>query len=547
MSKKIIQGLSYDRVSSFGQVSNPDGSIRDDASPDAQRKRCINHVEHLSKKYDTDYEIIEFISDVAYSGKNTDRPGYQHMLSRIASGRIKFVIAAELSRLSRSVTDFLALVALCQKYGVSIIILGLDLDTSTPFGKMMIVILVSLAQFERETTGLRVRENALVRLIKDGKINGTAEILGLDCDPDRKGHYIRNEEEILRLEKILRIYLKVPSKKALLKTANEQGLGGKDSVELTPKMVETILGNVQWRYRGLWRANRQNEDVDTSNLPESKQYKIVKLPHGPLLEKELLDAVEEKLRDMRSMRKKTGVENFTYLLSCVLKHEDGSKFTGAVAKNRQYRYYYNQKHKIRIPCANLEKFVMSKIKQAFFESDVFSGMLADMVRRRQEGLPKIDAEIRIVESELKKLDASNENLRQKLLNLDTQKLSFMTWLENEVEKQQLSRANKEKELERLLSVKAEALKEVKLDDLAALTKDYLKTFDTLTGTERRNEIEKLVECIVVKSGNKLELNFNFSPLCPSRGQRWKNSSDSLFNGGSDGTRTHDLRRDRASL
>ncbi len=87
--------------------------------------------------------------------------------------------STELSRLSRNVGDFLDLVSHCEKNKVDIIVIGLQLDTSTPIGRVLVIILVALAQFEREMTSMRVKENALSRLLKDGKINGSAEILGL--------------------------------------------------------------------------------------------------------------------------------------------------------------------------------------------------------------------------------------------------------------------------------------------------------------------------------------------------------------------------------
>lgn len=76
----------------------------------------------------------------------------------------------------------------------------------------MVIILVALAQFEREMTSQRVKENALSRLLKDGKINGAAEILGLDRDPDRRGHFIPNKAELKQAEQLFRYFLEVPSK-----------------------------------------------------------------------------------------------------------------------------------------------------------------------------------------------------------------------------------------------------------------------------------------------------------------------------------------------
>ena len=192
-NKKVKRGISYGRVSTYDQAFNIDGNRREDASPEAQRSRCLDHVRFLNSKGKGDYQILEHISDEGFSGKNTNRPGYQKMLDLVSSNIIDFIVASELSRISRSVIDFLELVAHCEAHDVDLVIIGLDLDTSSPIGRVMVIILVALAQFEREMTSQRVKENALNRLLKDGKINGAAEILGLGRDPERTGHFLVNE------------------------------------------------------------------------------------------------------------------------------------------------------------------------------------------------------------------------------------------------------------------------------------------------------------------------------------------------------------------
>ncbi len=208
-NKKTKRGISYGRVSTFDQAFNKDGNRREDASPEAQRSRCSDHVRFLSSKNKGDYQILEHISDEGFSGKNTKRPGYQKMWDLVSSNIIDFIVASELSRISRSVIDFLELVAHCEANQVDLVIIGLDLDTSSPIGRVMVIILVALAQFEREMTSQRVKENGLNRLLKDGKINGAAEILGLSRDPERAGHFLVNEEELLKVEQITQAIFEV--------------------------------------------------------------------------------------------------------------------------------------------------------------------------------------------------------------------------------------------------------------------------------------------------------------------------------------------------
>lgn len=129
-------GVSYDRVSTQDQAFEEDGSLKHDGSTEAQQVRCQHHVAYLTQKTGFTHKIVEQISDKAFSGKDTNRPGFQNLWDLISDQKIDFVVAAELSRLSRSVVDFLAFVAHCEANKVDLFIIGLDLDTSTPFGRM---------------------------------------------------------------------------------------------------------------------------------------------------------------------------------------------------------------------------------------------------------------------------------------------------------------------------------------------------------------------------------------------------------------------------
>lgn len=190
-SDRGLRVVAYARVSTDGQYKDENGVEKSDSSPEVQRRRCQDYLKvmnniRLQKELEGEYKIVKFITDLGLSGKNTKRPGYQELIRLIESGQVGCVLTTELSRLSRSVSDFLKLVELCEKNKVQINVIGLNLETSSPFGRMMVIILVALAEFERGLTAHRTRENARNRLVKDGRINGSAEILGLDYDPKKK-------------------------------------------------------------------------------------------------------------------------------------------------------------------------------------------------------------------------------------------------------------------------------------------------------------------------------------------------------------------------
>jgi DNA invertase Pin-like site-specific DNA recombinase len=83
------------------------------------------------------------------------------------------LIVTKLDRLARSVRNLNELVDALQAKGVALRILGMGLDTSTPTGKLMLNVLGSVAQFEREVMLERQREG-IAKAKGEGKYKGRA-------------------------------------------------------------------------------------------------------------------------------------------------------------------------------------------------------------------------------------------------------------------------------------------------------------------------------------------------------------------------------------
>ncbi|WP_154953391.1 recombinase family protein [Klebsiella grimontii] len=120
----------------------------------------------------TDNQIINIESqlkiDKAYSDVNISgsmpfqkRPEAQKLVSVLKSGDI--VVIAKLDRGFRDTADCLNTVKWLQKQNVTLRILDIALDVSTPIGEMILTIMASVATFERK----RIAER-----IKDGFANG---------------------------------------------------------------------------------------------------------------------------------------------------------------------------------------------------------------------------------------------------------------------------------------------------------------------------------------------------------------------------------------
>lgn len=106
----------------------------------------------------------EELSSVAAS-----RPQLEAALDWVREGDV--LVVTKLDRLARSVADLVAITEKLKAKGVALRILAMSLDTSTPTGKLMLNLLGSIAEFERELMLERQREG-IAKAKAEGKYKG---------------------------------------------------------------------------------------------------------------------------------------------------------------------------------------------------------------------------------------------------------------------------------------------------------------------------------------------------------------------------------------
>lgn len=106
----------------------------------------------------SDLEIIREVQDAGKSAKNLNRPGIQEIVAMAKRKEIQAVIIYKLDRLTRNVSDLNRLIETFGKYGVSLISVKDSLDTQSAAGRMVINILGTISQWEREAIGERTKE-----------------------------------------------------------------------------------------------------------------------------------------------------------------------------------------------------------------------------------------------------------------------------------------------------------------------------------------------------------------------------------------------------
>lgn len=101
------------------------------------------------------YELYGLLREVeSAKGK---RPVLEDALQSVERGEYDGLIVSKLDRLSRSVVQANEIYERLQTAGAALIALDLQVDTSTAAGRMMMNILATVAQWERDTIGERTR------------------------------------------------------------------------------------------------------------------------------------------------------------------------------------------------------------------------------------------------------------------------------------------------------------------------------------------------------------------------------------------------------
>jgi DNA invertase Pin-like site-specific DNA recombinase len=102
--------------------------------------------------------LVDVIIDGGESGKSLLRPGIQRLLALVDRREVQIVIIAKLDRLTRSVRDLGELLERFQKRGVALVSVGESLDTGSAAGRLVLNVMASVSQWEREAIGERTRD-----------------------------------------------------------------------------------------------------------------------------------------------------------------------------------------------------------------------------------------------------------------------------------------------------------------------------------------------------------------------------------------------------
>ncbi|KXW57543.1 DNA-invertase hin [Ferrovum myxofaciens] len=365
---------SKKRCAVYTRVSTDERLDQSFNSLDAQREAGQAYI--VSQRAEGWLAVPDDYDDGGYSGGNMERPALKRLMEDILSDWVDIVVVYKIDRLTRSLADFARLVEIFERHKVSFVSVTQQFNTTTSMGRLMLNILLSFAQFEREVTGERIRDKIAASKRK-GMWMGGYPPLGYDV---RDRHLIINDAEAATMRRIFQRFSEVRSATALCR---ELALDG-----ITTKMWKTADGNVRngtpMDKKYLAKALRNPIYVG-----EIRHKGVVHTgQHEPIITRQSWDRVQAILAEDASERMgKTQTRGKTdALLRGLLYGANGEKYHITFSKKpsgKKYRYYIpkaDQRYGSgtsatgMIPADQIEEVVVNMLIQALQSPESVQGV-----------------------------------------------------------------------------------------------------------------------------------------------------------------------------
>lgn len=216
--KKTVPAV---RCAIYTRKSTEEGLEQEFNSLDAQRESAEAYI--TSQKNQGWNCLPERYDDGGFTGGNMDRPALARLLDDIKAGKVDCVVVYKVDRLSRSLLDFARIIEVFDQHHVAFVSVTQQFNTSNSMGRLVLNVLLSFAQFEREIIGERIRDKIAAQRRK-GKWAGGYPILGYDVD--RSGNspkLVVNAFEAGQVQQIFNMYLKLGSLLSVVTELNRRG------------------------------------------------------------------------------------------------------------------------------------------------------------------------------------------------------------------------------------------------------------------------------------------------------------------------------------
>ena len=404
ISNEKKKAAIYCRVSTDEQASKEDSSLEIQES--ILRIFCEKE----------DFEVYDVYADTK-SGKTLDRIELNRLREDASKNRFQILVATKLDRLSRNVKNFLDFDYELQQYHIDIKTQSQNFDTTTPSGRMLRMMLIAFAEFERDMISERTAE-ASEYLAKEGNPGGGLTPLGYDR-VDKL--LIVNEEDAELVKFIFNSYLENPSTSSVAEKLNAQGYRTRiHSVKDRRTGKETVRGG------GLFTRDAVHRILTNVKYLGKVPYKgeLYEGKHDAIISEEVFNLVQEQLQESKKNKHRTTkreiptkLNNILYCGFC------GNKMTGSYGtkKGKPY-YYYKCTSKIHgssdscpsrtIKMEYLENFIFKVTKIILEDQRAFKEAFKKFSERSASSLNKLLKEEKVYLANLAKVKGRIKNLNE---------------------------------------------------------------------------------------------------------------------------------------
>lgn len=153
------------RAAIYMRVSTDKQAQEGDSIP-AQRDALLKYIDQHE-----DMILAGQYLDDGVSGTRSDRDELNRLLDDVKAGKVDLILVTKLDRLYRSIRHYLNMMDTLDRAGVGWLAIWEPIyDTTTPQGRLIVNQMMSIAQFEAENTGQRVKQ-VLAYKVSQGQVN----------------------------------------------------------------------------------------------------------------------------------------------------------------------------------------------------------------------------------------------------------------------------------------------------------------------------------------------------------------------------------------
>ena len=387
------------RCAVYTRKSTEEGLEQEFNSLDAQRESGESFI--ASQRHEGWQCLPARYDDGGFTGGNMERPALKRLMADIEAGKVDCVVVYKVDRLSRSLLDFARMMETFEKHGVSFVSVTQQFNTATSMGRLILNVLLSFAQFEREMISERVRDKIAASRRK-GKWSGGMPLLGYTV---KETKLVVDEVEAQRVRQIFELYLEY---QALLPVVTELNRRGWTSKHWTTKKGGRRGGR-------LFTKNSLYALLTNVTYIGQLRYKdeVHRGEHQPIVPDELFRKAQALLHRNghtggRAVRNKHGALLRGLLrcgpCGCAMSH------TYTAKGNRRYRYYvcgtaqqrgWSECPSPSVPAGEIERFVVEQIKGIGRDPTILSKTLRQVRQQTEAGTEQLNHERTALQQQLR--------------------------------------------------------------------------------------------------------------------------------------------------